>query len=1001
MQLTIHDNHMIKVAYLNNDVPDMIHFFNDNWHRYLAEGTSTFDFSVSKRENGELNPTLSLISEKGYISFTYQGKSHLFNIMKIEEDDFMMTLSCENLNLELINEQVNKFSSAKAQNITWYISQMGLLANTQIIVDTNDIPSVTKILTYDSQESKLARLIALITDFEGEFEFVTKLNSDGSLDTILLNIYQVNDGGNIQGVGKNRADVNLYFGKNITGVTRTVDKTQIFNATTVTDSNGKYKWDTLNQSVKASDGSQVEFYKNVNDSTAYAPISMELYPSQVKSDSSDKWIRKDFQIEATSALDLWNYALSQFKRYAYPQVTYQVDAASDLVYESVGNDLPLDIGDTVTIQDENFGEGLILSARVSEMEISFSSPISNKLTFSNFIQLKSQISEALISRMRDMVQENTPYRAELNTTNGVQFKNSIGTTTLSSHIYFGSDAIETVADSYEWFKDGISILLGQTLEVEGSDIRDKAVYSYQAMINGKVVATKEITITNVLDGQDGAQGLKGDTGAQGSSGIDGQTPYLHIAYANSSTGESGFTVTGTGVETYIGQYTDFISIDSTDYTKYTWSLIQGPKGAPTGVTQSSIEPSLPFTGMMWQYTGSSTLSASDETVIQPMTQYVWNGKNWTLLQLDVNNLNVANLGAITADIGTISNTFNYVKNNINFVGHLSISGGEYSITYAIELGDKTSQLVDYEYQFNTTSTSTTVPPMKGWVSEALTFEPNWYGIFFTYSSGAQVASYFPNMDGAQFIGNSTVTYQIGTSGTTIPTGTWSSTRPTVSLTQFLWLKIDFPCSPAATAYVCYYGGIATSGGTISMSPYEGVTTVKYDELERWIDPLYKNTTSNSQISNDGSISSFSSSSSGTNSISIVTAPSWAQILINSSDASNNFTSSSLTSKGVALSTDVSWMDIKLNSGWTATAARGCIKNGVCYLQFSAISHAAATTSGWQAIGTLPSALATAKPSLNVVINGAMYIKPDGTISANTVANTATSQNGLFSFPVGI
>ncbi|HFU3714632.1 TPA: hypothetical protein ACGPDC_002061, partial [Streptococcus suis] len=71
----------------------------------------------------------------------------------------------------------------------------------------------------------------------------------------------------------------------------------------------------------------------------------------------------------------------------------------------------------------------------------------------------------------------------------------------------------------------------------------------------------------LIKGADGAQGIPGQKGA------DGKTPYLHIAYATNSTGTQGFSVTDSAGKTYIGQYSDFNQADSTDPTKYKWTLI--------------------------------------------------------------------------------------------------------------------------------------------------------------------------------------------------------------------------------------------------------------------------------------------------------------------------------------------------------------------------------------------------------------------------------------------
>ncbi|MDU0406120.1 hypothetical protein ML8HA_01922 [Lactococcus lactis] len=189
-----------------------------------------------------------------------------------------------------------------------------------------------------------------------------------------------------------------------------------------------------------------------------------------------------------------------------------------------------------------------------------------------------------------MVDAATPYIGSIDTTNGTQFKNGTGSTTLSAHIFKGSATTETIADSYEWSKDGTVVAPTQTITVDASGVADKAVYSFKATVAGKVVASQSVTITNVNDGAKGAQGpqgpqgpqgLKGDpgaTGIPGQAGADGKTSYLHIAYATNSTGTAGFDVSNATGKTYIGQYTDFTSADSTDPSKYTWSLIKGDKG---------------------------------------------------------------------------------------------------------------------------------------------------------------------------------------------------------------------------------------------------------------------------------------------------------------------------------------------------------------------------------------------------------------------------------------
>lgn len=72
-------------------------------------------------------------------------------------------------------------------------------------------------------------------------------------------------------------------------------------------------------------------------------------------------------------------------------------------------------------------------------------------------------------------------------------------------------------------------------------------------------------------------------------GLDGKNAYLHIAYANSADGWTGFSLTDPTGRAYLGQYTDSNPDASTDPADYTWQLTKGATGAtgpqgPQGAT---------------------------------------------------------------------------------------------------------------------------------------------------------------------------------------------------------------------------------------------------------------------------------------------------------------------------------------------------------------------------------------------------------------------------------
>ncbi|WP_259687208.1 hypothetical protein [Lactococcus cremoris] len=646
MQLNIHDSTLKRIGFINNDLPDALHYFNDNWHRYLAEGTSTFDFSVNK-----VNPDYALLTLQSYISFSYDDEDYLFNIINIQQDHSTMQIQCENLNLELISEEVGAYSNTKRHSIVWYLRNAAKITDNVLEIGNNPFSTIDEdisnpILSFDSTETKLARIISICNSFKTEFQFKTNLKDDGTLQNITLDLYQTG------GVGQLRKDVTLYYGKNIDGITSTGDRTStFFNSTTVTDSNNKYNWLSIEGKYYNSDG-QLEFYKDAGSNTAYAPLSRDMFPSQILSTSSDQYTNKNIQTSASSNDDLWDYAVSQFKLYAYPQMTYEVVVSVNAVTSALGNDKKLNIGDTIIVQDSTFDKsegGLILSARVSEQEISFTNQLNNKITFTNFVKLKSEISADLYGRMKDLVDQNTPYRAELETTNGVQFKNSAGSTTLTARIYFGSDSTETKADSYSWTKDGTLVANVQEITVDASEIDGKAVYAYKATVNEKVVGSQSVTITNVNDGTDGIQG------ADGRSVTNIEQKYQVTQTSAKPTDPWGNSVWQSSIPQMSATNKYLWSITRTTFNQdpltqdvVEQKAIYGDSGQPgsdgsPGKVVSDTEPTTKFKGLTWKYSGVVDMTLGDGTKILAGTEYYWNGTVWALYEINAHNINGDNL----------------------------------------------------------------------------------------------------------------------------------------------------------------------------------------------------------------------------------------------------------------------------------------------------------------------------------------------------------------------
>ncbi|WP_332058115.1 phage tail spike protein [Streptococcus canis] len=568
MLLTIHDANLQKVAFVDNNKQSTLNYYDDIWTRNLETGSSTFEFTVFKKaikSDTASHKTYNHLNEKAFVSFKYHGKSYVFSVMTVEENEQTIKCYCENLNLELINEYANPYKAAKAMSFVEYCNAMDLLNFTHLSVGINEISDQKRTLEWEGQDTKLARLLSLATKFDAEIDFDTELNSDSSIKSFKVNVYHEYDDKH-QGVGRVRNDIQLTYGKNLKSIKRTVDKTGIYNAVRPT---GKGK-------TKGTDGNEVEtivtigslgvwsennadgvreFYQS--GEMLYAPLSMQMYPSTFTSGTqSDQWIRKDIEVESDNPTVIRAAGIRDLKKNAYPALTYDVDGFLDV-----------EIGDTVRIYDDGFTPVLLIKARVSDQKISFTNPKSNRTTFANFKALKNNLSSGIQSAFERLFEAAKPYTIKLATDNGVIFKNQIGQSLVTPTLYKGGKPI-VAGVTWRWSLNE-EVTTGMTYLVKGSSVTDTVTLTVAAYIGNDEVAVDEISFVNVVDGK---------LGTPGTPGRDGRTPYVHTAWANNATGTDGFSLDSSINKLYIGIYTDFEPNDSTDPTKYKWTKIKGDKG---------------------------------------------------------------------------------------------------------------------------------------------------------------------------------------------------------------------------------------------------------------------------------------------------------------------------------------------------------------------------------------------------------------------------------------
>lgn len=279
--IMIHDPSLKIVGVIDNNKPKSLHFFDDEWERDLATGASVFSFSVYKKftsDNELQRDPSSLLRKRNFISFNYKGETFLFLIYKIKETRTMLELECRNLNLELINESALPFKSDQPLTFKQYAEKMDLLNFTKLSIGINEVASYTRTLEFSSSETKLARLLDLLSKFNAEHEFKTVLNPDGTLKEFKLNVYKEYDGENF-GVGKKQKNMILLGERFLTDITRTVDYGGLFTMLVPTSTKS-----VVDEASKSDEhGQKVTTVTNPDGSTTRTTVWTNSDGSQSKS----------------------------------------------------------------------------------------------------------------------------------------------------------------------------------------------------------------------------------------------------------------------------------------------------------------------------------------------------------------------------------------------------------------------------------------------------------------------------------------------------------------------------------------------------------------------------------------------------------------------------------------------------------------------------------------------------------------------------------------------
>ena len=554
-----------------------------------------------------------------------EGNAHQMVIESVDHDSLghIHSIVASDAGNDLINETVGAFKADKPYTIAEYILMFTNDSGWEIGI--NEFPDNVRTLEWTSEESSLARIIAVAKDFDAVLSFGFEFVGTNLVKRV-INIRHETAGDSLISFEMNK-DIN-----NIVTHLDTYDmETSIKAYGAVPEStNGStnqdpinligYKWtDPTGQFV-------LDQYGFLHDTIAVQKYSRLLSNSNPNPTQSD-WNRvKTF--DSKSQAELLQAALADLKKYNHPNETYDIDLV---------NSPYVPLNQTVHIADEN--QQLFLSAKVLSIQRSRANH-SVKLTLGEFAHETVSFDQRLSDLANKMA----------NMPKTIQFY---------PWLRYADDDKGTNMSALPAGKKYMATVWSNKSSVPSDNPADYA---------GKWALIK---------GEDGANGKPGPKGA------DGTSSYLHTAYANSIDGKTDFSVTDASGRSYFGQYVDETQADSTDPTRYLWALFKGADGrdgkdgsdnVPV-VTVGPSYPAKPKAGdQHWLTDEEGNLAAF--AIFD--TTSGWDSKPIAAKALNVETFNGMTFNGVTFNGSTFISSFNHIQpdgfpNTIS--GTTKISGG--------------------------------------------------------------------------------------------------------------------------------------------------------------------------------------------------------------------------------------------------------------------------------------------------------------------------------------
>ena len=422
-------------------------YFDDLLQEDLQSGAEALTFSAILE-----NDITNEVSVGNYIAFKKADEYKLMQIIEVEEEKIenriIKNVYCESAGLELTNEVYTGFDM---ESVNFKMFLENILQDTFWQVGNIDVNLVKNLYVKMENKSIYSLIQEYSKIFGAEIAFRVDIKNNKVVGRYIDAYVQRG-----KDVGK-RLEVN----KDIKNITR---KMHLMNYATKLIGRGK-------------DGLT---FKDISDDSIDKPLGQDFI---INNDAffilnyKGKHITKIFEYDTTDPRELLLQTKKALDEYSKIKVEYNIDS-------NIIDLTDIEIGDTIYISDLTFNPPLLVSARVHNLETSKTNDSNNKITLSNYKEIKSYISKFPIGSNDILDEAITNDKIDKNYTN-----------TITTDILKDSETFtkKLVAENATIINAEITNLKAQNVTITG---KLTAVEGEFGKLKANVATIEELTVTH-------------------------------------------------------------------------------------------------------------------------------------------------------------------------------------------------------------------------------------------------------------------------------------------------------------------------------------------------------------------------------------------------------------------------------------------------------------------------------------------------------------------------